>query len=580
MPLPAAGASLLWPRSRQSGKVMHWLLAATLVAAGAGAWWWQSNRPAADDAAAGAGTTKRFGAGSRVQPVSVAAVQMRDMTLTAQAIGNMAALNTAVVRAKLDAELKTLHFKEGQTVKAGQLLAELDNRAQVVQLAQAQGQLARDQAQLRNAQLDLARYKDLLAKDSIASQQVDTQDALVRQLQGTVQTDQAQVDNAQLQLSYTRLTAPIAGRLGLKQVDLGSTVRSSDANGLVTITQTQPIALVFAVPESLLPKVRARLGGKQPLGVDVWDREFRNRLGQGRVITTDNVIDATTGTIKLKAEFPNADGSLFPNQFVNVRLQLEVLPGATAIPNTALQRGAQGAFVYAVKPDSTVTIRRVRAGATEGDWTSVQGELAVGEQVVTDGADRLREGAQVEVIVPQKPGTGAGGGAGAGGSNGAKPGQQAGNPAVAAPHANTAPAQTAPGAAAASPAATSAEGTSGPTPAKARAAQPADPSGAAVQPRPGPGGPGAAGGAGGPPPGAPSPFGPPGRPGNAPGVDAPPGPPGPPPGGPPRADGMPPWFDRLPPDMQDKFKAMNAEERKAFVEQMRERRRQRESQGG
>lgn len=569
-------------RQRHQGGTRLWALAVVLTVLAGGGWWYtqySATKAGAADSAAGA--PKRFGASSRVQPVSVAAVQMRDMTLTAQAIGNMAALNTAVVRAKLDAELKTLHVKEGQTVKAGQLLAELDNRAQVVQLAQAQGQLARDQAQLRNAQLDLARYKDLLAKDSIASQQVDTQDALVRQLQGTVQTDQAQVDNAQLQLSYTRLTAPIAGRLGLKQVDLGSTVRSSDANGLVTITQTQPIALVFAVPENLLPKVRARLAGKQPLGVEVWDREFRNRLGQGRVITTDNVIDATTGTIKLKAEFPNADGSLFPNQFVNVRLQLEVLPGATAVPNTALQRGAQGAFVYVVKPDSTVTIRRVRAGATEGDWTSVQGELAVGEQVVTDGADRLREGAQVDVIVPQK--TGAGAGAGAGGSNGAKPDQKAGNPAVAAPHADTAPAQTAPGAAAASTAATSAEGASGPALAKARAAQPADPSGAAVPPRPGPGGPGgpgAAGGAGGPPPGAPGPFGPPGRPGAAPGVDAPPGPPGPPPGGPPRADGLPPWFDRLPPDMQDKFKAMNAEERKAFIEQMRERRRQRESQGG
>ena len=511
------------------------ILLALGAAAGGGLWWWQSQQPAAGDAAGAPGATapgapKRFGAGSRVQPVSVAAVQMRDMTLTAQAIGNMAALNTAVVRAKLDAELKTLHVKEGQTVKAGQLLAELDNRAQVVQLAQAQGQLARDQAQLRNAQLDLARYKDLLAKDSIASQQVDTQDALVRQLQGTVQTDQAQVDNAQLQLSYTRLTAPIAGRLGLKQVDLGSTVRSSDANGLLTITQTQPIALVFAVPESLLPKVRARLGGKQPLGVEVWDREFRNRLGQGRVITTDNVIDATTGTIKLKAEFPNADGSLFPNQFVNVRLQLEVLPGATAVPNTALQRGAQGAFVYVVKPDSTVTIRRVRAGATEGDWTSVQGELAVGEQVVTDGADRLREGAQVEVIVPQKS-----------------------SPSPASTSTSTS---------------TSADSTGVPAQAKARAVQPGDASGSAAPPRPAPG---ASGAAGGPPPGPPGP---------PPGADAPPGPPGPPPGGPPRADGMPPWFDRMPPEMQEKFKAMNAEERKAFIEKMRERRRQREAQGG
>ena len=524
------------------------VLLALGATAGGGYWWWQNNRPAADEAAAGAaapGAPKRFGAGSRVQPVSVAAVQMRDMTLTAQAIGNMAALNTAVVRTRVDAELKALHFKEGQTVKAGQLLAELDNRAQVVQLAQAQGQLSRDQAQLRNAQLDLARYKDLLAKDSIASQQVDTQDALVRQLQGTVQADQATVDNAQLQLSYTRLTAPIPGRVGLKQVDLGSTVRSSDANGLVTITQTQPIALVFAVPESLLPKIRARLNGKQPLGVEVWDREFRNLLGQGRVITTDNIIDAATGTIKLKAEFPNADGSLFPNQFVNVRLQLEVLPGAMAVPNTALQRGAQGAFVYAVKPDNTVTVRRVRAGATEGDWTSVQGDLAVGDNVVTDGADRLREGAQVEVIVPQKPGAPGSGGP-------AKPdASPAGKPSAATPVVNGAPAQ--PATAASAPAA----------PAQAAPAKPATVQPVAPQVVPG----------GAPVAGGPSAAPPQGASGSA-------GSPGAPAGGPPRADGLPPWFDRLPPEVQEKLKAMNPEERKVFIEQLRERRRQREAQGG
>jgi multidrug efflux system membrane fusion protein len=342
--------------------------------------------------------------------VSVGAVQRRDMAVTVQAIGNMAALNTAVVRARVDGELKALHFKEGQMVQAGQLLAELDNRSQQVALAQAQGQLARDQAQLANAQLDLARYKDLLAKDSIAAQQVDTQEALVRQLKGTVQVDQAAVDNAQLQLSYTRITAPISGRLGLKQADLGSMVRSSDANGLVTITQTQPIALVFAVPEGLLPRMRSALGGKQTLAVEAWDREFRHRLGQGRVTTLDNAIDASTGTIKVKAEFPNADGSLFPNQFVNVRLTLAVEKDALAAPATAIQRGAQGAFVYLVQPDKTVTVRKVRTGATDGDWVAVSGELNPGDTVVTDGADRLREGAPVEVIDPSKPREAGGGG--------------------------------------------------------------------------------------------------------------------------------------------------------------------------
>ena len=522
----------------QNGKTLHWLLAAVLLAsAGGGGWWWMQKQGASSDKAAegAAGAPKRFGSGSRVQPVSVAVVQQRDMAATVQAIGNMAALNTAVVRARVEAELKGLHFTEGQVVKAGQLLAELDNRAQQVALAQAQGQLARDQALLKNAQLDLARYRDLLAKDSIAAQQVDTQEAQVRQLQGTVQADQAAVDNAQLQLSYTRITAPISGRLGLKQADLGSTVRASDANGLVTITQTQPIALVFAVPEGMLPRLRSKMGGKEPLVVEVWDRESRNRLGQGKVTTLDNTIDATTGTIKVKAEFANADGGLFPNQFVNVRLTLAIEKNALAIPNTALQRGAQGSFVYAVQPDNTVAVRRVRPGATDGDWVAISGDLSAGDRVVTDGADRLREGAQVDVIAAPKPreagqggGTGGPGGApvradGAGKPNG--PAAESGGQANSPPR----PRPSAPSGGPGGP-----EGASPPL---------------GAGPQAGPGGPGGPGGNAGP--GAPS--------------------------GP---DGMPPWFDRLPPEVQERYKAMNPEERKAFIEKLRERRRQREAQGG
>jgi multidrug efflux system membrane fusion protein len=469
-------------------------------------------------------------------------VQQRDIKVTLSAIGNMAALNTAVVRAKVDGELKAIRFKEGQQVTAGQLLAEVDARAFESQLAQVQGQLVRDQAQLRNAQIDLERYKDLLAKDSIAKQQVDTQDALVKQLQGTVQTDQAQVDTAKLNLSYTKVTAPISGRLGLKQADLGSIVRASDANGLVTITQTQPISLVFAVPEANLLQISRQLKGKDPVGVEVWDRDQRQRLGQGKVITTDNAIDAATGTIKLKAEFPNKDGSLFPNQFVNVRLLVETLVGATAIPTNAIQRGAQGTFVYVVKDDSTVSMRRLKLGTTDGDWVSVQGEIAPGDKVVTDGADRLREGAKVEVITPP-PRFGGGGGFGGGAGR---------------PGAGGAAAPAAPGAAAPE---------SG-KPGGDRPAKPGQP-GAAPGANAGPdrpaGGPPPAGGrpAGGPPPGGPGPGGPGG------------------PGGlPPRADGLPPWFDRMPPEMQEKFKAMNPEQRQEFIEKARERRRQREAEGG
>ena len=429
--------------SRQTGlsRPAVLVLVALLTAAGAGGWWWSqraaSGVVATSDAAAGpagaasspaggaSGSTgaggagaRRFGGVNRVQPVSVSTARKQDVKVVLTAIGNISALNTATVRARVDGELKAIRFKEGQLVKAGALLAEIDPRAYQIALAQVQGQLAKDQSLLKNAQLDLARYKDLLAKDSIAKQQVDTQDALVGQLTATVQTDQAQVDNARLQLSYTKITAPITGRLGLKLADLGNIVRASDAAGIVTITQTQPISVVFAVPEANLALISRKLKGTDPLTVQAWDREQRNVLATGRVSTTDNAIDAVTGTIKIKAEFANADGTLFPNQFVNIKLQVNTLEDALAVPSTAVQRGAQGTFVYVVKPDSSVTVRRVRIGTTEGDWVSVQGDLAAGDKVVTDGADRLREGAKVEVIAsPARPG-GSGGFGGTGGMGG------------------------------------------------------------------------------------------------------------------------------------------------------------------
>ncbi|MCX7278716.1 MAG: efflux RND transporter periplasmic adaptor subunit, partial [Burkholderiales bacterium] len=348
------------------------VLVLVAAAAGGGWWWGQRSNPAlvgaagpasAASAPAGAASgSRRFTGNNRVQPVSVATVRTQDVRVLVPAIGNISALNTAVVRVQVSGVLQSVRFKEGDMVKAGQLLAQIDPRSYQIQLAQMQGQLVRDQAQLRNAQLDMERYKDLLAKDSIAKQQVDTQDALVRQLQGTVQTDQAQVDNAKLQLSYTQVTAPISGRLGFRQVDVGNMVQTSDTNGLVSITQTQPLNVVFAVPETHLPAINRRLKAKTPLQVEAWDREQKNLLGQGQVTSTDNAIDTTTGTIKLKAAFANADGKLFPNQFVNVRLQLDLLSGAMVVPTSAIQRGAQGTFVYAVKDDGTVNVRKVRMG--------------------------------------------------------------------------------------------------------------------------------------------------------------------------------------------------------------------------
>jgi multidrug efflux system membrane fusion protein len=295
-------------------------------------------------------------------------------------------------------ELQKLYFKEGDEVRAGQLLAQIDPRSYQATLSQAQGTLQRDQALLRNAQLDLQRYEALKAQDSIASQQVDTQAALVRQYQGTVAADQAQVDMAQLQLGYTRITAPISGRLGLRQADLGNVVNPSDANGIVTITQIKPIDAVFSVPEAHVGAIARRLAGGRALPVELWDREQKNLLAQGRLNALDNAIDATTGTVKAKAAFDNAEGRLFPNQFVNVRLQLDLLEQALTVPGAAVQNN----YVYLVQGDGTVTQRRLVVGVADGDRVSVRGELQPGDQVVTDGIDRLREGAKVTVIAADK----------------------------------------------------------------------------------------------------------------------------------------------------------------------------------
>jgi len=295
-------------------------------------------------------------------------------------------------------------YREGQIVSSGQLLARIDPRPFEVQLTQAEGQMARDVAQLKNAQLDLERFQVLWEQDSVAKQQLDTQEALVRQLEGAIKTDQGQIDSAKLQLVYCKITAPISGRVGLRLVDPGNIVHATDTNGLVVITQLQPITVIFPIPEDSLPQVLARLKTGEPLLVEAYDREMRQRLAVGSLLTLDNQIDPTTGTVRLKAIFSNERNELFPNQFVNARLLVEVRRDATVVPSPAIQRGPQGTFVYAVKADRTATVRMVTVSEVQGGEASIKSGLSPGELVVVDGQDRLREGARVD-LRPQSSGT-------------------------------------------------------------------------------------------------------------------------------------------------------------------------------
>jgi multidrug efflux system membrane fusion protein len=330
---------------------------------------------------------------NRATPVQAEAARAQDVNVYVNGLGTVTPLRTVTVRSRVDGELLKVHFTEGQMVKEGQLLAEIDPRPFQVQLMQAEGQMAKDQALLANAKIDLERYETLFRQDSIAKQQVDTQAALVRQYEGSVKANQSAIQSARLQLTYSKVTAPISGRLGLRQVDEGNVVRAGDANGLVVITQLQPVSVIFSIPQDQLPLVLK----KNKLPVEAWDRENRVQLATGQLVTVDNQIDPQTGTVKVKAQFPNQDSRLFPNQFVNARMLVETRRGVVTVPAAALQRGVQGVFVYVVKEDSTVTVRPVRPGPVEGARVAVESGVAEGERIAVDGLDRLREGARVEI---------------------------------------------------------------------------------------------------------------------------------------------------------------------------------------
>ncbi len=408
----------------QAGAFKVWALAAVLLLALGGTVWWKFVPRAQDSAARPAGAAgpasgpgagaggRRFGGAGGVQPVSVATARLQDIRVTVNAIGNLAASNTAVVHAQVSGTLQSIVFREGQQVQTGQLLAQIDPRSFQATVGQAEGALARDNAQLENARLDLQRYKDLVAKDAAPKQQVDTQLALVRQLEGTVRVDRSTLDSAQLQLSYTKVVAPTSGRAGLKQVDIGNVVQPGDANGIVSIAQTRPIALTFSIPAAQVPVLQARLKARQPLPVEAWDKGGAKLLATGQVATMDNAIDASTDTIKVKALFPNQDDALFPNQSVSVRLQLDNLSKVLAVPQAAVLRGAQGFYVYVVGEDNTVSTRVVKPGVVDGDWMAIEGRVQPGEKIVIDGVDRLRNGAKVEVIAPAARTGGGGNGKG------------------------------------------------------------------------------------------------------------------------------------------------------------------------
>jgi multidrug efflux system membrane fusion protein len=333
----------------------------------------------------------------RPAPVSVATVSKADLNVYLNGLGTVTPLNTVTVRSRVDGELMALHFEEGQLVTSGALLAEIDPRAFQVQLQQAEAQLARDQALLANARQDLARYQQLLKEDSIAEQQVSTQEAQVRQYEAALKIDQAQISNVRLQLDYSRITAPIAGRIGLRNVDQGNLVRAGDPNGLAVITQTQPIAVLFDIPEDALPAVLERMRSAS-LPVTAFNRDQSRKLGQGQLVAVDNRINASTGMVRMKARFANADETLFPNQFVNARLLLSMARNAIVIPNGAILQGAQGHYVWAIGPEQTVSARPIQIGVSDQGLTAVTAGLSLGERVVVDGTEKLAEGKSVEII--------------------------------------------------------------------------------------------------------------------------------------------------------------------------------------
>jgi membrane fusion protein, multidrug efflux system len=371
------------------------LTAIVILLVVAGIVWWTKQAPPPEPG----------GRGRNSGPMSIVpeAVGKGDIGININALGTVTSLATVTIRTQISGYLQKIDFTEGTEVKKGDLLAQIDPRPYEATLAQAKGQLARDEAALKGAQVDLARYQGLAAQNAVPRQTLDTQVALVAQNQGTIEADKAAVKSAEVNLAYCRIISPLDGRVGLRQVDQGNYVTPGDANGIVVITQLQPISVLFTVPEDNLQAIAKRLQAGAVLPAAALDRTGATKIADGSLQTFDSQIDPTTGTIKLRAQFPNDDRLLYPNQFVNIRLLLDTHKDVTTMPTAGIQRGAPGTFVYLVNADSTVSVRPVKLGVTAGDRVELLSGLAQGERIVIDGADKLRDGAKIIIRSENSP---------------------------------------------------------------------------------------------------------------------------------------------------------------------------------
>ena len=380
---------------KSSRRLWPWVLVALLLVLGVATYFlWP--RIKAREAAAAAPKA----AGPPSVPVVTATARRGDIGVYYTGLGAVTPLATVTVRTRVDGQLMSVRYKEGDTVNMGDLLVEIDDKPYQATLTQAEGQLARDQALLENAKIDLARYQTLVPLKAIPEQQLATQQALVHQDEGVVKLDQGQIEAAKVNIGYTKIAAPVSGRIGLRLVDAGNIVHAADTDGLLVITQMNPISVIFTISEDQLQVVLQKIAAGQMLEVDAYDRDSKTKLAQGSLTTLDNQIDPTTGTLKLRATFDNAKGTLYPNQFVNARLLVQEKHGVTLVPTAAIQRNSQATYVYVVKPDATVTVRQITLGTTEGDDSEVTAGLMPSEVVVMTGVDKLQEGTKVTTQSP------------------------------------------------------------------------------------------------------------------------------------------------------------------------------------